>query len=214
MPLPTPLPAAAVTPRPELLACEECDALYRRVALPPSQQARCPRCGHLVARGHRLDLHGLLALTLTALAVFAIANLQPLVTLNLRGVRNTTSLPAALWDTWASGQWGIALLAGAVVFVFPLAAIVLRLYALTPLWLKRLPPGWRAAMRGLRFASRWSMLEVLLLSALVAIVRIAAMASVVPGPGLYAFGALALLLASLESAGVRRLWQLADGSGT
>jgi paraquat-inducible protein A len=207
-------PADAGTPlvvaRPELLACEVCDALYRHVPLRGSQQARCVRCGQLLGRGHRLDPPALLALSLAALVTLLIANLQPIVELNLRGVRTAATLPVALWDTWASGQHTVALLAAAVALVFPLAVVLLRLYALSPLLLGQLPPGWRGAMRALVFASRWSMVEVLLLSALVATVRIAALARVHPDVGLFAFGALVLLLAALESAGLQRVWELAE----
>jgi len=210
MPLHPPTAPVFVAPRPDLLACEECDALYRRVGLGSSQQARCARCGNLLGRGHRLSLQATLALTLTTLVVFAIANLQPVVLLNLGGVPNSTTLPAALGHTWDSGQHAIALLAGAVAFVFPLAVVVLRLYALLPVATGRLPPRWTDAMRALRLASRWSMVEVLMLSAMVSIVRIAGMASVQPGIGLAAFGGLALLLAALQAAGDERLWRLAD----
>jgi paraquat-inducible protein A len=199
-----------VVPRPDLIACEECDALYRRVELGHGQQARCVRCGNLLGRGHRLSADATAALTLTALVVFVIANTQPMVSLNLGGVANSASLPGALVDTWDSGQHLIALLAGAVAFVFPLAVILLRLYALSPLLLRRLPGGWCFSLRALRFASRWSMVEVLMLSSLVAVVRIAAMATVHPGIGMFAFGALVLLLAALESTGVHGLWKLAE----
>jgi len=202
-----------VIPRPGLLVCEECDALYRQPPLGPGEQARCLRCGCLLGRGHRLGLEALAALTLAALVVFCIANLQPIVQITLGGVRASPSLPAALWDTWASGQQLVALLAGAVALGFPAAVILLRLYALSPLLLGRAPAGWCAAMHALGFCSRWSMVEVLLLSALVASVRIAAMASVRPGVGLFAFGALVLLLAALESAGLQRLWPLAGRGG-
>lgn len=211
MPLPLADNGASVVPRPELLACDVCDALYRHVRLGPAQQARCTRCGQLLGRGHRLDRPALAALTLAALVTFLIANLQPIVQLNLRGLHTAATLPVALWDTWRSGQHLVALLAAAVALVFPLAVILLRLYALSPLLWGRLPPGWRTAMRALVFASRWSMVEVLMLSALVAIVRIAAMATARPDVGLFAFGALVLLLTALESAGLQRIWALADG---
>lgn len=209
MPLP-PCPAAKVVARPELLACEECDALYRRVHLGHAEQARCLRCGNLLGRGHRISLHALLALTLTALVVFLIANLEPVVLLNLSGMRNSATLPSALWATWVSGEHLLALLAAAVALVFPLLVIVLRLYALLPLLLHDLPPRWVAMLRLLRGVERWSMVEVLMLAALVSMVRIAGLAQVVPGVGLMAFGALALLLAALQSAGEHRLWQLAE----
>lgn len=210
MPAPSADAGTTVVPRPELLACEACDALYRRVRLGRGEQARCRRCGQLLGRGHRLDVQALAALSVAALVVFVIGNLQPIVQLDLRGVRTAATLPVALWDTWISGEHLVALLAGAVAFMFPLAVILLRLYALSPLVLGRLPRGWHAAMRGLQFASRWSMVEVLLLSALVSIVRIAAMATAHPGMGLLALGALVLLLTALESAGLQRLWALAD----
>jgi paraquat-inducible protein A len=56
------------------------------------------------------------------------------------------------------------------------------------------------------------MVEVLVLAALVAIVRIAGLAQVIPGPGLFALGTLALLLAALESAGERGLWAVVEAA--
>lgn len=201
---------ATTQPRPELLACDECDALYLRPALRSSEQTRCMRCGKLLGRGHRLSDHALLALSLAALVVLLIANLQPLVELNLRGIHNTATLPGALHDTWVGGAPLISLLAGAAGLAFPVAVVLLHLYVLLPVLTHRRPAGWCVAMHALHIANRWSMVEVLLLGALVSIVRIAGLAHVVPGAGLFAFAALALLLAALQSAGEHRLWQLGE----
>jgi len=199
-------------PCPGLLACEQCDALYQRTALAPGQQARCGRCGALLGRGHRLTADGMLALNTAALVCFAIANTQPVVSLGFSGVQHSTTLLGALRDTWAAGEPWIALLAGAVTLLFPLLVLLLRQYALLPVIQRRPPPGWAMAIRGLGWAARWSMVEVLLLSAMVATVRLATMARVEPGIGLYAFIALALLMAALQSAGVHRLWNLAESN--
>jgi uncharacterized paraquat-inducible protein A len=48
--------------------------------------------------------------------------------------------------------------------------------------------------------------EVLTVAALLALVRIAALAQASAGPGLLALAALAVLLAALETAGLRHLW--------
>lgn len=209
-PAAAPQARAIARARPELLACEECDALYLRPALRSSEQTRCARCGKLLGRGHRLSDNALLALSLAALVVLLIANLQPLVELNLRGIRNTATLPGALWDTWVGGSPLIASLAGLAGLVFPMSVVLLRVYVLLPVVKRRLPAGWCLAMHALHIANRWSMVEVLLLAALVSIVRIAGLAHVVPGPGLFAFAALALLLAALQSAGEHRLWLLGE----
>ena len=50
------------------------------------------------------------------------------------------------------------------------------------------------------------MVEVLTVAALVSVVRIGHLAQADAGPGVLAFAALALILAALESAGVRHLW--------
>ena len=202
-------PSATLTALPGLMACEQCDALYRPVKLHSSQQARCGRCGSLLGRGHRIGLQGIAALTVTAAITFLIALTQPVVHLHFGSVGHATSLPLALVNTWEAGEPLIALLAGAVTVLFPGIVLALRLYVLLPLLGRDLPPGWRLALRGVQWASRWSMVEVLMLSAMVAIVRLASMASVEPDLGLLAFGALAMLLAALEAAGLTRLWMLA-----
>jgi paraquat-inducible protein A len=204
---------ARVQARPQLLVCSECDALYRRLPLTPGEQARCARCGNLLGRGHRLGRDARLALTLACAVVFLIANLQPMVTVNLRGAAHDTTLLGALWATTAQGAPAVALLAGAAGFAFPLLVIALRLFVLAPGTRSRWPLGWRRAMRGLHFSMRWSMVEVLMLAALVAIVRIAGLAQVHPGAGLFAFGALALLLAALQAAGEHAMWAVTPGSG-
>jgi paraquat-inducible protein A len=201
---------ATLSALPGLLACEQCDALYTRVRLGSGQQARCTRCGSLLGRGHRISLQGMVALTLAAAVTFVIANVQPVAHLNFGGVRSDTTLPQALMDTWDAGEPLIALLAGAVTVLFPALVLLLRLYVLAPLAGRGWPPFWRQAMHALQRASRWSMVEVLMLSAMVAIVRLAGMASVVPDVGLYAFGVLALLLAALDTCGLHRLWWLID----
>lgn len=202
--------ATSLTALPGLLACEQCDALYHEVRLSPGQQARCLRCASLVGRGHRIGLQGIAALTVAAAVTFLIALSQPIVHLSFSGVGLATSLPRALVDTWNAGEPWIALLAGAVTVLFPGLVLALRLYVLIPLLGRDLPPAWRLALRGVQWASRWSMVEVLMLSAMVALVRLSSMATVVVDAGLFAFGALAVLLAALESAGVHRLWRLAQ----
>jgi paraquat-inducible protein A len=202
--------AAALQPRPDLVICEECDAVHQRVALEPGQTAHCQRCEALLGRGHRVSLNGLLAFAVASLLFFLIGNATPLVSISVRGVANAISLPEALWHTWQAGQPLSAMLAAATALVFPLMVIVLRLYLLVPMSRGQLPPRFMQAMRLVRFATRWNMVEVFMLGALIAVVRSAGLASVVPGPALFAYGALTLLLTSSSAAGLHRLWQLGD----
>jgi paraquat-inducible protein A len=200
----------AVRAHPELVACEECDAVYKRQPLPAGEVARCARCASVLGRGHLLAVDGQLALTSGALVVFVLGNVSDIVTLDLRGVHAQVTLWESIWFTWLSGQEVVALLAGATAFVFPLAVILLRLYVLTPLAAGRRVRGFVPAMRALRWVTRWSMVEVFLFGALVAIVKLAGLASVVPDVGIFSFAVLTLLLAATQAAGLHGIWQHAS----
>ncbi|MES3013913.1 MAG: paraquat-inducible protein A [Pseudomonadota bacterium] len=201
---------SAVRAHPELVACEECDAVYRRRSLSAGAVARCARCGSTLGRGHLLAVDGQLALSSGALVVFVLANVSDIVKLNLGGVHSEVTLWESVWSTWLSGQEVVALLAGATAFAFPLAVILLRLYVLMPLAAGRRVRGFVPAMRVLRWVTRWSMVEVFLFGTLVAIVKIAGLASVVPGVGIFSFGVLTLLLAANHAAGLHGIWQHAS----
>jgi len=195
---------------PALVVCEECDAVHSRHALAEFEVARCRRCGATLGRGQRLTPEGLLALAVAALIVFGMGNITDIVTLDLGGMSVEASLPEAIVQTWDTGQQAVAMLAGATAFGFPLLVILLRLYVLVPLVLGRRSAAFLPAMRALHWVTRWSMVEVFLLGTLVAIVRSAGMATVVPGVGIYCYAALTVLLSAEHVAGLHDLWWHAD----
>jgi paraquat-inducible protein A len=55
-------------------------------------------------------------------------------------------------------------------------------------------------------ADRWNMVEVFTVGVLLSLVRLAGLAHASPGPGLFALGGLTVLFASIQSAGLKRLW--------
>lgn len=195
---------------PALVICEDCDLVHERQALQPGDVARCARCGAVLGRGQRLSPQSQLALSLTALIVFVMGNLGNIVTLDLGGMHVESTLPEAIAQTWATGQQAVAVLAGATAFAFPLAVILLRLWVLVPLALGRRSAAFLPAMRALHAVTRWSMVEVFLLGTLVAIVRSAGLASLVPGVGIFSYAVLTVLLTAIHAAGLHGLWQHAD----
>ncbi|MDE2398586.1 MAG: paraquat-inducible protein A [Burkholderiales bacterium] len=195
-----------LVPHPDLRVCDECDGVFRRREAAPGVLLRCPRCGATLARGHRLDVQGQLALALAAAVVFAIACLAPIVTLELEDIRSVVTLFEAVALTWRAGEPLVALLALATAFAFPLAVIGLRLGVLLALALGRGAPLLVPALRALRWLLRWSMVEVFMLAVLVAVVRSIGVTSVYLGPGLFAWGTLMLLLAALQASGLQPLW--------
>lgn len=198
---------ALMTPvQPSWVVCEHCGQAHRWQPLAPGAVARCVRCNAVLGHGHRLGLQALLALTLTALIVLLIAHASPLIAIRLAGAEVQTSFLQAVAISWQAGDYPVAALALFTAVLAPALFIGLRLYLMLSLLRGRQPAGHAACLRALHLASRWNTVEVLTVGALLALVRIADLAQAQPGPGLLAFGLLALLLAAIESAGLRHLW--------
>ena len=186
--------------------CEGCGQLHRWPRLSSASVARCVQCEAVLARGHRVSTQALLALTLTALLMLLITHLANVASIRLQGPLQSATFPMAIAATWRDGEHVVAVLAALTAIVAPALFIVLRLLVLLPLSLHRRPLGFRTCMRWLHHVSRWNMVEVLTVAALVSLVRIADLAQATPGPAIYAMAVLALLLAAIESAGVKHLW--------
>ncbi|HSC63727.1 MAG TPA: paraquat-inducible protein A [Caldimonas sp.] len=171
-----------------------------------ASQARCTRCDAILGRSHRLSLQGILALTLAAAAAYLIAINTPLMSLALRGSAETATLVQAVTIAWQDDQQIVAILAGITALLAPGAFIALRLYVLVPLAVGRKPPGFAWCVRALHQAARWNMVEVFTIGVLLSLVRLAGLADTSPGPGLFALGAMTVLFAAIESAGLKHLW--------
>jgi paraquat-inducible protein A len=192
----------------ESVACRGCDLLQRIPVLAPGGKARCVRCNQLLATAPADPLDRPLALALAAAIILVIANVTPLMSLNAEGREATTTLSGGAIRMWLQGSEITALIVGFCAVVAPACYIAL---LLTVLLLVRRPPAPHWVGMLLRWAERlrpWSMNEVLLLGMLVALTKIAQLATVIPGPAMYAVGALVLLLpAIMSSFDAREVWR-------
>lgn len=189
-----------------LVLCEYCDAVHERRALPAGVSARCQRCDAELYRNRPLKLDAMLALTLAGLVVFWIANAFPIVEMELQRTRNQIGLWGAILAAYDSGIGVVAVVAAATLFFLPLLQLLTLLWVLIPLRSGRRPPGLIAAMHALRHMRPWSMIEVFMLGVLVSVVKLASLAEIAAGAGLWAFAALTLLIAALSSFDTDALW--------
>jgi paraquat-inducible protein A len=198
---------------PELVICEHCDSVYRREPLPAGAVARCLRCGAELYRNRRVDLDVMLALTVTALIVMAIANVYPVVWMELGGQLRSVTLWGAVLSSYDAGVGPVAVVSAACVFLMPLLQIVVLIYVLIPLRSGRVPLYFSNAMHALRYMQPWSMVEVFMLGILVSAVKLAADASITPGIGLWGFALLTYLLTLVTSYDLHELWDFAQERG-
>jgi len=183
----------------DTIACPDCDLQQSVPPLLPGGSARCARCRVTIARNPVDPIGRPLALTVAAAVVFLIANTAPLMGLSAVGREASTTILGGAREMWTRGSEITAVIVAFCAFVAPGAYIASMLAVL--LGANRTPaPRWVGQL--LRWAAvvlPWSMSEVMLLGILVALIKIAHLATVIPGIGLYAVGLLVVLLAVTSS---------------
>jgi len=179
-----------------LIACHECDLLQRLPRRQGSYVARCPRCNAVLHRGVENSIDRTLALTLAGVVLFAVANSFPFLAFRLRNQETRTTLITGIIDLYHQGKWEISLLVLLTTIVVPLIQLLIQLYVFVPLRFDRIPWKMAGVFRLAQKLSPWSMMEVFLIGIIVAIVKLAGMAQIVPGLALWSFALLIVTLAA------------------
>ena len=194
------------TPSARAQGCALCEVCGRLGKLAESE--RCLRCGAVLYRVSRDALERSLALTCAALLLLLIGNLFPLVGLNIQGHHVETTVLGAARQLWRDDMPLISLVLLATTVLMPLIELGALVWLLLPLRSGRRPPGFVALFRALQLAHPWAMVEVFILGVLVSLVKLSHLADVLPGPAIWCFGALMLVLTALSSLfDSRALWQ-------
>ncbi|WPB58102.1 paraquat-inducible protein A [Xylophilus sp. GOD-11R] len=199
---------------PQAIVCESCDAVWQRAQLRPREVAHCSNCGAELDRHPGQQERRLLPLSLASLVMFVVSNAFPIVEINLRGMRSQTTLLGAVYALTAEGRTLVATLVLATTIIFPLLQMGVMVWLLLPLVRQRVPRGFAYLVRSLQMLRPWGMVEVFLLGVLVALVKLSGMAKVIPGPALWSFGALTVLLTVVLAFDPRGFWRMASAHGT
>jgi paraquat-inducible protein A len=193
-----------------ILICRDCDTVYRSIPLQRGDVALCRRCNAVLARDFGADAESGLALIIAAAIFFAIANLTPILSIEVGGVETKANIWFAvrsLQRGWISlAAFGLAF----TTFLIPAVQILLLFWVLLFTCAGLRPPGFGALMKLLHRIRPWSMTEVFLLGALVAIVKLANWVPIAAGAGIWAMAALTVVLALLGRCDPTSWWSIAS----
>ena len=190
-----------------LVACPHCDLLQRLPDLAPSASARCPRCDRELWRRREDSLDRTLALTIAAAMLLVVANAVPMLGLSAVGRQSFTTVFGGAVQLWNDGR---ELVAGLVLFtavVAPALQVGFMLAIVLGAQRERAPRWVGTLLRLHPTTSTWSMIEVMMLGVLVALIKIADYAKVIPGLALFVLGVLIFLLAAIQASfDPREVW--------
>lgn len=184
--------------------------LYRKRPLRPREKARCVRCRSVLYRGTSADLNRVVALTLGAAFVFLIAQFFPIVELDVNGLTSSATLLGAIRVLWHEQMQVVATMVFLFTMLFPAIELGSLLYVSLGLRLGVKVPGFSLVLRAVQTARAWGMTEVLMIGILITVIKMTSLATVVPRPGLFAFGALTMMLAIVVSFDPKALWNAGD----
>jgi paraquat-inducible protein A len=180
-------------------ACPECDLLQREPSLPARGRVHCIRCGAFLYRQVPGGLERALAYATAAAILFLIANAERMVGLQAQGDATSTTVAGTVMALGEQHLLDVGLLVFTTGLLMPALEIGLTLYLLAAvrLWPRR--RCFPVSLRLLTAARPWSMIDVLVLGTLVALGRLAQVARVEIGPGLWALGGLMLMMAAIPT---------------
>lgn len=184
----------------KVMACHDCDLLNR---FPANAAATllCARCGAVLFRHKPDSIERSLALTLTALILFALSNAFPFLAMKTGGLVQETTLLTGIREIWKQELYGLSSLVLFTCVLVPLGQMLGLLYILVPLQLNRRPAAGAARIfRMVQEVAPWGMMEVFMIGILVALVKLGKMATIVPGVSVFSFGALIFTMAAAFSA--------------
>jgi len=176
-----------------LLNCHVCGQLSRRS--PEVHEAHCPRCASPLHFRKPDSVSRTWALLIAAMILYVPANLLPMMkTSSLFGSQSDTIMSGVVYF-WTSGSWYLAL----IIFFASVMVPLLKMIALMVLLVSvQRRSRWQREQRArlyrlVEFVGRWSMLDIYVVAVIVALVQLKALATIQPGPGAIAFGAVVVL---------------------
>jgi len=191
-----------------LIACLHCDLLQRLPELAPGASARCPRCNKELWRHREDSLNRTLALSLAAVVLYVIANAAPMLSLNAVGHHASTTVFGGALELWRDGREIVAGLVLWTAVVAPGLQIALMLAVVLGAHRDPVPRWVGTLLRHHPTARTWSMIEVMLVGVLVALIKIADYATVIPGRALFALGTLVFVFAGIQATfDARDVWE-------
>ncbi len=173
-----------------LISCHSCHLLCKRAKR--SADTVCPRCGaHLHDRKPN-SIARTWALVLAAIIFYIPANVLPITIVISLGKAQSDTIMSGVIYFITTGMWPIALVIFLASVFVPLLKLLILIFLLISVQRKS---NWRQQDRTRLYRiteiiGRWSMVDIFVVTILVALVHLGGLATIHAGPGAIFFGAV------------------------
>jgi paraquat-inducible protein A len=176
------------------IACHECDLVHDVPPMPVQASAYCVRCGAVLFRSKANSIDRTLAWTIAGLVLYSVAISFPFLAMKSGSIVQETALLSGVKNLYQQDEWILSLLVLMTCVMIPLTQMLGLLYVFIPLKFNLRTKHAVHVFRFFQHVKPWSMMEIYMLGILIAMVKLAKMATIVPGLAVVAFGLLIFVL--------------------
>ncbi len=195
-----------------LMSCRTCQLVSRG----PSTKsfAVCSRCGNELSYRKPNSLSHTWALIIAAYILYIPANVYPVMTVISFGKGEPDTILSGVQSLIVGGWWPLAILVFFASIIVPLIKLLGLTYLVVSVQRKW---HWHPRQRTILYriteaVGRWSMIDIFMITILVALVRLEAIATVEPGAGATSFAAVVVLtMCAAMTFDPRLIWDAIDG---
>ncbi len=191
-----------------LLVCRSCGQLTRPARQQP-ERYRCPRCAARLYRRRPDSLNRTKALLIAAALLYIPANTLPVMSVISLGSEQSDTILSGVLFLLSGGLWPLALLIFVASILVPLGKLIILGWLV---WSVKQQCHFRRRDRTRLFrlvdgVGRWSMVDIFVVTLLGALVQLGELATIEPGAGATAFGAVVVLtMFAAQAFDPRLLW--------
>ena len=192
-----------------LISCHSCHLLCKAASASAGAYALCPRCGTRLHARKPNSIARTWALVIAAFIFYIPANVLPITHVISFGKAQSDTIMSGVIYFVKSGSWPIAL----VIFVASVFVPLLKLFLLTYLLISvQVKSQWRPKDRTRLYritesVGRWSMVDIYVVTILVALVKLGSLATIRAGTGAIFFaGVVIITIFAAMSFDPRLIW--------
>jgi paraquat-inducible protein A len=191
-----------------LTACHACDLLVAEENIPLHSKSLCPRCGSLLHERRENTVNNTLALVITGLILLWPAISMPILGMSILGDSSFNTLLNAVVKIFQAGYYWVAFVVFFTSILAPFAKFSVLCTVLLHIKGKHYTPVLPVLFKYYVKLDAWEMLDVYLISMMVAVIKLFDIASIHAGLGLFCLlGLLTTSILVTVSLDKKQIWE-------
>ncbi|MCK5915648.1 MAG: paraquat-inducible protein A, partial [Deltaproteobacteria bacterium] len=170
-----------------IIVCHDCDLILDNRHIPSGYASNCPRCGAKIPYANPESVERVLVFCLTALILYIPATFLPIMDLNSFGFTSVGNIFNSVTVTFQQGFYLMAAVLLLTAVIIPLLLPLLLFIISVSILTKRAPALQAALLRTFQYLKEWGMSDIYLLGILIAIIKIAGLATIQYRVGFFCF---------------------------